>query len=357
MSKKNKKKPLNLNDIITKLKTQLDPKVRANRVKFRNETSFRLGNLYTLLIGFVIIIITSYTVIMPFDKFYPFNYSNAGQVRNSIGLADAKAKDILSKLDEATKYESVVTDQEKRLNDLLLYVADKKDPLSFMIFLQDTAKKADVKVDSLVLPEDRKTAIVTNNIDVTKQGQNTTVNNQPSNGSGTMLPVQPVATPQATALPNGQAQSTGDNANVNSAPQDESSYIIDVKLVGMYTKLTAFFNNLENTKEIIEISDVRFKQYKPEKLDDNGNVIPSTDKSKIDINNFDMQQFQTQVEFKIKLYDKDSILKTKLTNTANNSQTTKSNSTQPVVQTGQSSVGNPSPKPTNVPSTKTTGGK
>lgn len=309
MSKK-KKEPIKVQDILNKVKVSLDPKNRVNKVRFKNENVKRSSEIFTLIVGITIIGIAVVKIILPIGENYPFNFTQMEKIKQKIVSSEMKKEEIKTKISESIKYEEVVNAEEENLNTLYDYLPSQVDPLSFMVYIEQIAQKNGIEIDSLVLPENRRSSVVTNDVDITKQTNSTTTDGTVDNGTtlGQTLSNTPTATPAAVD-PNASPTTNADGTTGEVKKEEEkvdNSYVIDIKIVGMYTKLTAFFKDLEKTREIIEISDVKIKEYQPTKLGEDGNPLPEEQqvKTKVDINNFDMNKIKTEITFKVKLYDK-----------------------------------------------------
>ncbi len=297
-SKKAKKKSSlpDLKTVIEKMKHELDPKVRASKVKFKNETANRSMELYSLIAGVIILGVTVSTVVLPLNETYPFNFSQAGAVKQSIADANTTISKLEGVLSKATTDKEIVAKEKDRINKFSIYFPSKIDPLSFMVHLEKLAAKNGVTVHTLTLPENRRSAVLTDNVDVTQQGE-TPVEQTQSADNGTIMQNQD---PNAAPPVEGAEQPTTPVTDEKPTVQDPG-YVIDVKVVGMYSKLTAFFGDLENTKEIIDITDVVIQEYKPDLKE--GETPPDESKPVIKADSFDMEKIQTEVTFKVRLYD------------------------------------------------------
>jgi hypothetical protein len=319
---KNKRKSFDVKSLVANVKSQLDPKTRATKVRFNNETGNRLGGIYTLVIGTAIIVITASTVILPIKSNYPFNYTQSEKVRSSIVVNENKSKDLDKIIKDARQYEDTVNKEKKRIEEMnTTFLPSKIDSLSFMVYSEQIAKKHNILVEKLVLPENRRSAVVTGNIDVTKSGNGASNNlnpttTTPTKDTGTTLGTSGVLPSNQTT--NGQPAPSANPTNANGATTpatpatdtpEEKGYVIDLKIVGMYTELSAFMKDLESTKELIQISDVKIEEYKPENIGADGKPIVdnTTDAPKIDLSNFDMKKIKTQITFKVALFDQSSL--------------------------------------------------
>lgn len=303
MAKKKQKKSVDMKGMVNKAKVKLDPKTWKNEIRYKNETFRRLVEMYAIAAGVGIIGITSATVFFSMDETYPFNYAITGSVQDSITTATAKADDLEQKINDAKEYKDVVEAQKLRLDGLYNYLPSRLDPLSFMVYVEQLAVNNGITIQTLVLPEERQSAVVTNDIDITQQG-NTPTNNLDPNSNQDNGSFLANITPEES-----NDENEGDNNSTPNVPTEvtykDNAYVLDISVTGSYTKLTSFFKDLEKTREIIEISDVKIKEFEEVPLDDYGVPIPEDRREErvYDINNFDMNTMTTEITFKVKLYD------------------------------------------------------
>lgn len=288
---KKSKNSIDLKKIIEQLKKNLDPKELANKTRFKNENAKRLIELYTIIVSISIIIIVLCTNVLPVYKSYPFNFLTAEKIKEEINDAQNKAQLIELTTKKSVEYKEVIEQEALKIPDIERYLPAKHDAFSFVMYVENLADKNNVEITNVVLPqiEDVNTE--------EKNNEQPTGENQGTVDNGTSF---------GQNISNNQPQQTTDNGQAQPQPEVEEEdigYSIDIKVNGMFTNLTNFFSDLENTKEIIVVSDVKIEEYIEEQLDEYGNPISANVSSNATyVPNFDMKKVKQQVSFKITLY-------------------------------------------------------
>lgn len=307
MAKKNNKKKnsIDIAKIIEKIKPFFDIKEWKRKLRYKNENTQRLTNIYTLIIGMVIIIITINTVLSQGNTTYPLNLTATESIKSEINSAENVRRNLNEHIDNARKYASIVEEEQESIKEIERYLPAVVDPLSLMVHIERIAERNGITVGRIILPENRSLletptddlnledeGVVESNNDNVEEVVNESVEDTTSSNAGSLIGDEF----EEEVIIDEDEDLEEDSIKTRKPIVDDMSYMVDVTIIGQYSNLAGFFKDLENTREIIEISDVKISEHELENEREENQYI--------DITNFDMEMILTQIDFKVKLYDK-----------------------------------------------------